>query len=147
MSLASILLRSRISSAMISSSSLLPSRLAALPPQAAAASAVSGRQSLPSPQIRCMSGVMMEVIRQVPSEDPNRAGELTFEDPDLTDARMKRMVRAEEPLRRKIKFTRHEKKWMKKKRLRMEKRYLRLKEGVEELKAYIQFKQDNKPDW
>eukprot|EP00578_Thalassiosira_sp_NH16_P016307 CAMPEP_0181127298 /NCGR_PEP_ID=MMETSP1071-20121207/28120_1 /TAXON_ID=35127 /ORGANISM="Thalassiosira sp., Strain NH16" /LENGTH=107 /DNA_ID=CAMNT_0023213021 /DNA_START=134 /DNA_END=457 /DNA_ORIENTATION=- len=27
-----------------------------------------------------------EVIRQVPSEDPNRAGQLTFEDPDITDA-------------------------------------------------------------
>jgi len=38
---------------------------------------------------------MIEVIRQVPSDDPNKAGQLTFEDPDLADARMKRQNRAE----------------------------------------------------
>jgi hypothetical protein len=31
--------------------------------------------------------------------------------------------------------------------MKMERRYLRLQEGVEELKAYIKFKQDNKPDY
>ena len=39
--------------------------------------------------------VWSEVIRQVPSDDPNKAGQLTFEDPDLADARMSRAVRAE----------------------------------------------------
>ena len=32
---------------------------------------------------------------QVPSEDPNKVGKLTFEDPDLADTRMVRAVRAE----------------------------------------------------
>lgn len=36
-----------------------------------------------------------EVIRQVPSDDPSKAGQLTFEDPDLADTRMLRAVRAE----------------------------------------------------
>ena len=49
---------------------------------------------LSSPQIR-RSGVWLEVIRQVPSEDPNRAGQLTFEDPDLADMRVNRVMRAE----------------------------------------------------
>ena len=39
--------------------------------------------------------VWSEVIRQVPSDDPNKAGQLTFEDPDLADARMSRAIRAE----------------------------------------------------
>jgi hypothetical protein len=39
--------------------------------------------------------VWQEVIRQVPSDDPNRVGKLTFEDPDLADTRMVRAMRAE----------------------------------------------------
>lgn len=48
------------------------------------------------------------------------------------------------PLRRRVRFVRHEKGWMRRKRLKMERRYSRLQEGVEELKAYIQFKQEYK---
>ena len=51
------------------------------------------------------------------------------------------------PLRRRPNFVRHEKEWMRRKRLKMERRYLRMQEGVEELKAYIKFKQDNKPSY
>lgn len=43
-----------------------------------------------------------------------------------------------------MRFVRHEKGWMRRKRLKMERRYSRLQEGVEELKAYIQFKQEYK---
>lgn len=39
--------------------------------------------------------VWQEVIRQVPSDDPNKLGKLTFEDPDLADTRMVRAIRAE----------------------------------------------------
>ena len=39
--------------------------------------------------------VWQEVIRQVPSDDPNKVGKLTFEDPDLADTRMVRAMRAE----------------------------------------------------
>eukprot|EP00585_Thalassiosira_rotula_P006603 CAMPEP_0196133750 /NCGR_PEP_ID=MMETSP0910-20130528/2839_1 /TAXON_ID=49265 /ORGANISM="Thalassiosira rotula, Strain GSO102" /LENGTH=151 /DNA_ID=CAMNT_0041393501 /DNA_START=15 /DNA_END=467 /DNA_ORIENTATION=+ len=151
MSLASILLRSRLPSAIASNPLLASSWTKILPQRAAVAAAsatsagLNGRLSS-SPQIR-NSGVMIEVIRQVPSDDPNKAGQLTFEDPDLADARMKRQNRAEAPLRRKPNFSRHEKGWQRRKRLKMEKRYLRLKEGVDELKNYIQFKQDNKPEW
>ena len=49
------------------------------------------------------------------------------------------------PLRRRPRFVRHEKGWMRRKRLKMERRYSRLQEVVEELKAYIQFKQEYKP--
>eukprot|EP00970_Alexandrium_tamarense_P009861 scaffold1967_cov199-Alexandrium_tamarense.AAC.43 len=42
-----------------------------------------------------MRSVWQEVIRQVPSEDPNKAGSMTFEDPDLADMRMGRANRAE----------------------------------------------------
>jgi hypothetical protein len=49
------------------------------------------------------------------------------------------------PLRKRMRFVRHEKGWMRRKRLKMERRYSRLQEGVEELKAYIKFKQDYRP--
>lgn len=39
--------------------------------------------------------VWSEVVRQIPSDDPNKVGQLTFEDPDLADARMLRALRAE----------------------------------------------------
>ncbi|KAL7440465.1 hypothetical protein ACHAXH_005539 [Discostella pseudostelligera] len=138
--------------------------------------------------------VWSEVIRQIPSDDPNKVGQLTFEDPDLADTRMLRALRAEgmredgglsdiiyvlnfvgrvtshrrpyfvspklifahelslllhhaAPLRKRPNFVRHEKEWMRRKRLKMERRYLRMQEGVEELKAYIKFKQDNKPSY
>eukprot|EP00986_Skeletonema_menzelii_P012451 scaffold6879_cov150-Skeletonema_menzelii.AAC.4 len=88
--------------------------------------------------------VFSEVIRQIPSDDPKKQGMLTFEDPDLADARIGRNIRGESPLRRRMRFVRHEKGWMRRKRLKMERRYLRLQEGVEELKAYIKFKQEYK---
>eukprot|EP00573_Skeletonema_grethae_P011641 CAMPEP_0201697178 /NCGR_PEP_ID=MMETSP0578-20130828/9829_1 /ASSEMBLY_ACC=CAM_ASM_000663 /TAXON_ID=267565 /ORGANISM="Skeletonema grethea, Strain CCMP 1804" /LENGTH=157 /DNA_ID=CAMNT_0048183273 /DNA_START=14 /DNA_END=487 /DNA_ORIENTATION=- len=88
--------------------------------------------------------VFSEVIRQVPSDDPQKQGMLTFEDPDLADARIGRNIRGESPLRRRPRFVRHEKGWMRRKRLKMERRYSRLQEGVEELKAYIHFKQEIK---
>ena len=56
-------------------------------------------------------------------------------------------INIQAPLRKRPNFVRHEKKWMRRKRLKMERRYLRLQEGVYELKAYIKFKQDNKPDY
>ncbi|KAL7489697.1 hypothetical protein ACHAW6_015442 [Cyclotella cf. meneghiniana] len=100
---------------------------------------------LPAVQVIQCRSVWQEVVRQVPSEDPQRQGQMTFEDVDLTDLRIVRATRAEVPLRRRTKFVRHEKGWMRRKRLKMETRYLRLQEGVEQLKAYIMFKQDNKP--
>lgn len=39
--------------------------------------------------------VWLEVIRQIPSDDPNRRGELTFENPDLADMRMRRADNAD----------------------------------------------------
>ena len=48
-----------------------------------------------SNNISSSRSVWSEVIRQVPSDDPNKAGQLTFEDPDLADSRMLRAVRAE----------------------------------------------------
>ena len=41
------------------------------------------------------SGTWQEVIRQIPSDDPNMVGKLVFEDPDLADTRMLRSMRAE----------------------------------------------------
>ena len=49
------------------------------------------------------------------------------------------------PLRRRKKFLRHEKGWMRRKRMKMERRHLRLHEQVEELKTFIKFKQDYRP--
>lgn len=86
-------------------------------------------------------------IKQIPSDDPNKAGQLTFEDAEVADARMLRAHRAEAPLRRKPVGKRHEKAWMRRKREKMEKRYRSLEEGVYELKNYIKFKQENKPDY
>ena len=39
--------------------------------------------------------VFSEVIRQIPSDDPQKQGALTFEDPDLADARIGRNIRGE----------------------------------------------------
>lgn len=44
---------------------------------------------------RRWSGIWQEVIRQIPSDDPNMVGKLVFEDPDLADTRMLRSMRAE----------------------------------------------------
>ncbi|KAL3796326.1 hypothetical protein ACHAWO_008995 [Cyclotella atomus] len=88
--------------------------------------------------------VWQEVIRRIPSEDPQKAGQMTFEDVDVSDMRIGRALRAEAPLRKRTKFLRHEKGWMRRKRLKMETRYLRLQEGVDQLKSYIKFKQENK---
>ena len=44
---------------------------------------------------RRWSGTWQEVIRQIPSDDPNMVGKLVFEDPDLADTRMLRSMRAE----------------------------------------------------
>ncbi|KAL3788044.1 hypothetical protein HJC23_008388 [Cyclotella cryptica] len=103
------------------------------------------QRALPAVQTIQSRSVWQEVVRQVPSEDPQRQGQMTFEDVDVADMRINRATRAEAPLRRRTKFVRHEKGWMRRKRLKMETRYLRLQEGVEQMKAYIKFKQDNKP--
>lgn len=134
MSLASILLRSRLpvtGASPLSSWAVQRAVVGAFCPSAL-------------PQIR---SVWSEVIRQVPSEDPQKAGQLTFEDPDLADIRMLRANRSERPLRSKPNFVRHEKGWMRRKRQKMQKRFLRLQEGVNELKTYIKFKQENKPEY
>ncbi len=54
-------------------------------------------QSQPSPSIITISirSVFSEVIRQIPSDDPQKQGALTFEDPDLADARIGRNIRGE----------------------------------------------------
>ena len=127
-------------------------------------------------QLSSIRSVFSEVIRQVPSDDPQKQGMLTFEDPDLADARIVRNIRGEckwheigvlgdclhttcahififyfqlsiitAPLRRRKKFLRHEKGWMRRKRMKMERRHLRLHEQVEELKTFIKFKQDYRP--
>ena len=41
---------------------------------------------------------------------------------------------------------RHEKGWMERKRLKAERRYLRMEQGVEELKLYIKYIADNEGD-
>jgi len=53
--------------------------------------------------------------------------------------RMRRADNADAPLRRRVKMVRHEKEWMKRKRLKAERRYSKLQQGVEELQAYIKF--------
>lgn len=50
---------------------------------------------LPSrPSIQSRS-VWQEVIRQVPSDDPQKAGQMVFEDVDVADMRIGRAMRAE----------------------------------------------------
>lgn len=83
----------------------------------------------------------------MPSEDPNKPGKMEFEDVDIADMRMVKALRAEVPLRRRPNNVRHEKDWMIRKRLKAEKKYSKLERGVRELKAFIKFKQDNKPEW
>jgi len=114
----------------------------------AASTTASSRPSPPCHKVTICAtrSNWQEVVRQIPSDDPNKAGQLTFEDVEVTDARMVRANRAELTLRRRPRFVRHEKKWQKKKRLQMESRYLRLKEGVEQLKTYIRFKKENAPE-
>ena len=46
-------------------------------------------------QLLSIRSVFSEVIRQVPSDDPQKQGMLTFEDPDLADARIGRNIRGE----------------------------------------------------
>lgn len=50
---------------------------------------------LPAVQVIQSRSVWQEVVRQVPSEDPQRQGQMTFEDVDLTDLRIVRATRAE----------------------------------------------------
>lgn len=39
--------------------------------------------------------IWQEVVRQIPSDDPSKAGQMVFEDVDLADMRMGRATRAE----------------------------------------------------
>lgn len=96
MSLASILLRSRLSSAVINSPPITPWQLL---PRAVVGSFSSmlfnNNNNINNIRSSGRRSVWSEVIRQVPSDDPSKAGQLTFEDPDLADTRMLRAVRSE----------------------------------------------------
>ena len=52
-------------------------------------------QQQPSKIKISIRSVFSEVIRQIPSDDPQKQGALTFEDPDLADARIGRNIRGE----------------------------------------------------
>src|SRR5210317_1666137 len=52
-------------------------------------------QPQPSSILISIRSVFSEVIRQIPSDDPQKQGALTFEDPDLADARIGRNIRGE----------------------------------------------------
>jgi hypothetical protein len=52
-------------------------------------------QPQPSSITISIRSVFSEVIRQIPSDDPQKQGALTFEDPDLADARIGRNIRGE----------------------------------------------------
>lgn len=52
-------------------------------------------QPQPSPLVISIRSVFSEVIRQIPSDDPQKHGSLTFEDPDLADSRIGRNIRGE----------------------------------------------------
>lgn len=84
-----------------------------------------------------------EVVRG--TIDP-RDGRNRYEDPENAANRSGRAQNAEGLLRRAGRYRRYEKPWMKKKRLANERAYRNQKRGVDELKMYIQFVQQNTPD-
>ena len=84
-----------------------------------------------------------EVVRG--TVDP-RDGRNRYEDPENAAQRSGRAQNAEGLLRRAGRYRRYEKPWMKKKRLANERAYRNQKRGVDELKMYIQFVQQNTPD-
>ena len=83
-----------------------------------------------------------EVVRG--TVDP-RDGRNRYEDPENATQRSGRAQNAEGLLRRAGRYRRYEKPWMKKKRLANERAYRNQKRGVDELKMYIQYVQENTP--
>lgn len=83
-----------------------------------------------------------EVLRQTPN--PKKPSQITFEDPTQMAIRSARAQSAEGLLRRKGKYLRYEKPWMKRKKLKMMSKYRSMERGVNDLKKYVQYVQDGK---
>ena len=122
----------------------IPSPFAAVSTTAAAAPATTTIGPITSSTTTTATrSYWQEVVRG--TVDP-RDGRNRYEDPENAAQRSGRAQNAEGLLRRAGRYRRYEKPWMKKKRLANERAYRNQKRGVDELKMYIQFVQQNTPD-
>jgi hypothetical protein len=80
---------------MLSFASIISSRLSSTATCTLSWALPTLQRSLPVVQTIQFRSVWQEVVRQVPSEDPQRQGQMTFEDVDLADMRIGRAARAE----------------------------------------------------
>ena len=95
MSLATIAF-SRLATKIITPLSWAASSSSVATPSTTVGSAFLQRSGVVGSQYQLsIRSVFSEVIRQVPSDDPQKQGMLTFEDPDLADARIVRNIRGE----------------------------------------------------
>eukprot|EP00978_Attheya_sp_CCMP212_P024784 scaffold78515_cov46-Attheya_sp.AAC.2 len=85
-----------------------------------------------------------EVLR--PIQDP-KSKEWKYEKPEKMAMRSEAATRSEGILARHSRYVEYEKPWMRNKRLKSEKIYKSQKRGVEELKKYIEFVNENKNDY
>lgn len=108
-----------------------------------AATSTAAAASASEPITTTTRSYWQEVVRG--TIDP-RDGRNRYEDPENAANRSGRAQNAEGLLRRAGRYRRYEKPWMKKKRLANERAYRNQKRGVDELKMYIQFVQQNTPD-
>lgn len=124
-------------------SSVLRRPLGATIPSPFAASTTAAATIEPISTTTSTRSYWQEVVRG--TVDP-RDGRNRYEDPENATQRSGRAQNAEGLLRRAGRYRRYEKPWMKKKRLANERAYRNQKRGVDELKMYIQFVQQNTPD-
>ena len=83
-----------------------------------------------------------EVLRSKPN--PKNPSQIKFEDPSIMAMRSSRAQNAEGLLRRKSKFFRYEKPHMKRKKLKMARKYRSMERGVNDLKNYVKYIQEAK---
>lgn len=83
-----------------------------------------------------------EVLRYTPN--PKNPSQVQCEDPNLMALRSSRAQSAEGLLRRRSKYLRYEKPWMKRKKLKMVTKYKSMEKGVNDLKLYVKYIQEAK---
>ena len=91
------------------------------------------------PALQCRT-YWQEVVRT--KVDRGGGGRTRYEDPEQASMRSRRASKSEGLLRRRFRYVRYEKPWMKKKRLAGLRAYRVKERGVAELKMYIKFMQE-----
>ncbi len=76
--------------------------------------------------------------------DPENPSLIKYEDPEFLAVRSARAQNAEGLFKRKKRYMFYEKPWMKRKKLKMDKKYKAMNRGIQNLTAYVHYINDAK---